>query len=111
MRPDVRAGDAWHAHVDVVGVLNALAEPTRLSLVHLLADGPARVVDLTAALGLAQSTVSAHLAVLRDVGLVTATPQGRAVRYALADDELDALLGAAERLVARRAGSAGDGVS
>jgi len=105
MRPDVRAGDAWHAHVDVVGVLNALAEPTRLSLVHLLADGPARVVDLTAALGLA------HLAVLRDAGLVTATPQGRAVRYALADDELDALLGAAERLVARRAGSAGDGVS
>lgn len=94
-------GAAPHAHDEVVRVLQAVAEPARLSLVHLLADGPRRVVDLTAALGLAQSTVSGHLAVLRAAGLVTATPQGRAVLYALADDELDGLLGAAERLVAR----------
>lgn len=99
-------GGAPHAHDAVVRVLQAVSEPARLSLVHLLADGPQRVVDLTASLGLAQSTVSGHLAVLREAGLVTATPQGRAVYYALADDELDALLGAAERLVAHRAGTA-----
>ena len=90
-----------HAHVEVVHVLRALAEPARLSLVHLLVDGPRRVTDLTAELGLAQSTVSAHLAVLRSAGLVTLTPQGRATWYALADAELEGLLGAAERVVAR----------
>ncbi|GHS87469.1 hypothetical protein AGMMS50218_09390 [Actinomycetota bacterium] len=90
-----------HQHADVVRVLHALADPTRLSLVHLLADGARRVVDLTEDLGLAQSTVSAHLATLRAAGLVTATPEGRATRYSLADPELDELLGAAERVVAR----------
>lgn len=39
-------------------------------------DCPARVVDLTRVLGLAQSTVSGHLACLRDCGLVTARPAG-----------------------------------
>ncbi len=96
-------GAAPHAHDEVVRVLQAVADPARLSLVHLLADGPMRVVDLTAALGLAQSTVSGHLAVLRAAGLVTATPQGRAVLYELADDDLDVLLGVVERIVARHA--------
>ena len=68
------------------------------------AESPRRVVDLTGVLGLAQSTVSAHLATLRTAGLVVATPEGRATRYALADPELDELLGAAERVVARTEG-------
>ncbi|MGN8244718.1 ArsR/SmtB family transcription factor [Cellulomonas soli] len=97
--PGVPAGE--HAHGDVVRVLHALADPTRLSIVHLLAQAPRRVVELTAALGLAQSTVSAHLATLRSAGLVGAQPEGRATRYTLADPELDDLLGAAERVVAR----------
>lgn len=99
------AGVDGHAHVEVVQVLRALAEPARLSVVHLLAEAPRRVTDLTVALGLAQSTVSGHLAVLRDAGLVTATPQGRATWYALVDAEVDGLLGAAERVVSRLAAS------
>lgn len=94
-------GTVAHAHPEVVQVLRALADPARLSLVHLLAEAPRRVTDLTAALGLAQSTVSGHLAVLRTAGLVTATPRGRATWYALADAEVDGLLGAAERVVTR----------
>ena len=58
-------------------------------------------MDLTAHLGLAQSTVSAHLACLRDCGLVTSRPQGRASMFSLApESELLALLAAAERLLA-----------
>ena len=95
-------GTGGHPHTEVVRVLDALADTTRLTIVHLLAEGGQRVIDLTAALGLAQSTVSAHLAVLRDAGLVTATPEGRATRYGLADTELDEVLAATERLVARR---------
>ena len=59
------------------------------------------MVDLQGHLGLAQSTVSAHLACLRDGGLVTSRPQGRASMFSLAADrELMAVLGAAERLLA-----------
>jgi DNA-binding transcriptional ArsR family regulator len=99
------AGVTAHAHVEVVQVLRALAEPARLSVVHLLAEAPRRVTDLTGVLGLAQSTVSGHLAVLREAGLVTATPQGRSTWYALVDAEVDGLLGAAERVVSRLAAS------
>jgi DNA-binding transcriptional ArsR family regulator len=51
-------------------------------------------------LGLAQSTVSAHLACLRDCGLVDYRPQGRASVYSLARPELLDLLTAAEQLLA-----------
>jgi DNA-binding transcriptional ArsR family regulator len=47
-----------------------------------------RVVDLTAHVGLAQSTVSGHLSRLRDCGLVQVRPVGRSSRYSLARPEL-----------------------
>lgn len=88
-----------HQHDDVALIFRALAEPARLSLVHCLADGPHRVGELSTHLGLAQSTVSAHLAVLRGAGLVSATPDGRATLYRLAHPGLDDLLHAGERLL------------
>ena len=88
-----------HQHDEVALVFRALAEPARLSLIHCLADGPHRVGELSAHLGLAQSTVSAHLAVLRGAGLVSASPDGRATLYRLAHPGLDDLLHAGERLL------------
>ena len=58
------------------------------------------MADLVGELGLAQSTVSAHVACLRDCGLVTGRPQGRQVFYALARPELMDLLASAETLLA-----------
>lgn len=82
-------------------MFRSLGDPARLAILRHLALGEHRVVDLTAHLGLAQSTVSAHLACLRDCGLVTSRPQGRASMWSLnhSADLLD-LLGAAERLLA-----------
>ena len=54
------------------------------------------MVELVTELGLAQSTVSAHLACLRDCGLVTSRPVGRASLFRLACPELLELLSAAE---------------
>ena len=83
-----------------VCLFRGLADPTRLAIVRQLALGEHRVVDLTAHLGLAQSTVSGHLACLRDCGLVTSRPEGRANFYSLADAEaLTDLWAAAERLL------------
>ena len=60
----------------------------------------ARVADLIGELGLAQSTVSAHVACLRDCGLVTGRPEGRQVFYSLTRPELLDLLASAETLLA-----------
>lgn len=83
-----------------VCLFRSLADPSRLSILQHLALGEHRVVDLTAHLGLAQSTVSGHLACLRDCGLVTSRPQGRSSMFALARPELMDLLASAERLLA-----------
>ena len=82
-----------------VCLFRSLADPARLAIVRHLALGEHRVVDLTAHLGLAQSTVSGHLACLRDCGLLTARAEGRATLYALARPELLDLLTSAERLL------------
>ena len=81
-------------------MFRSLGDPARLAIVQHLAGGEHRVVDLTTHLGLAQSTVSAHLACLRDCGLVTSRPEGRASMFSLAHPELFALLTAAEKLLA-----------
>jgi DNA-binding transcriptional ArsR family regulator len=82
-----------------VALFRGLADPARLAIVRHLALGEHRVVDLTAHLGLAQSTVSGHLACLRDCGLVGVRAEGRASMYSLARPELLDLLAAAERLL------------
>jgi DNA-binding transcriptional ArsR family regulator len=81
-------------------LFRGLGDPARLAILRHLALGEHRVVDLTAHLGLAQSTVSAHLACLRGCGLVASRPQGRASVYSLAaGQELLDVLAAAERLL------------
>ena len=80
-------------------LFHSLSDGTRLAILRRLAVGEARVVDLTGELGLAQSTVSAHLACLRDCGLVDYRPQGRASVYQLTRIELLDLFRAAEALL------------
>ena len=82
-------------------MFRSLGDPARLAILRHLAFGEHKVVDLTTHLGLAQSTVSAHLACLRDCGLLTSRPQGRASMWSLvnAPEMLD-VLAAAERLLA-----------
>ena len=81
-------------------LFHGLSDPSRLAILQHLTLGEHRVRDLTEHLGLAQSTVSAHLACLRDCGLVTSRAQGRASVIALAHPEATRdLLRAAERLL------------
>ncbi|AXO23510.1 ArsR/SmtB family transcription factor [Mycobacterium avium] len=77
-------------------VLKALAEPTRLRLVSLIAghDGAeACVCDLTAPVGLSQPTVSHHLKILVEAGLLERTQRGKWAYYRLVPATLDALGG------------------
>jgi DNA-binding transcriptional ArsR family regulator len=81
-------------------LFRSLGDPVRLAIVRRLAAGEARVVDLTASLGLAQSTVSKHLACLRDCGLVDYRADGRQSFYSITRPELLDLLRSAEGLLA-----------
>jgi DNA-binding transcriptional ArsR family regulator len=88
-----------------VALFRSLGDPTRLAILHRLASGEARVVDLTGELALAQSTVSKHLACLRDCGLVDFRVEGRQSFYALARPELLGLLRSAEHVLAATGGA------
>ena len=81
-------------------LFRSLSDPARLAILQHLAVGEYRVVDLTRQIGLAQSTVSGHLACLRDCGLASSRPHGRASLWSLARPELLDLLSAAERVLA-----------
>jgi DNA-binding transcriptional ArsR family regulator len=81
-------------------LFRSLGDQSRLAIVRRLAEGPARVADLVAALGLAQSTVSKHLACLRDCKLVDCEPVGRASVFRLTQPSLIAVLMGAEKLLA-----------
>ncbi len=81
-------------------LFRSLGDPTRLAIVRRLALGPARVTDLVEAVGLAQSTVSKHLACLRECGLVASDPVGRASLFRLTQPALVELLGCAETVLA-----------
>lgn len=82
-----------------VALFRSLADPTRLAIVRRLARGEARVVDLMEELEMPQSTVSTHLACLRDCRLVIGRADGRQVFYSLAQPELVNLLSSAEVLL------------
>jgi ArsR family transcriptional regulator len=75
----------------------ALADPVRLRLVSLLAtaeDGAICACDLVEPVGRSQPTVSHHLKVLAEAGLVTSERRGRNVWYAVVPAALEALRGA-----------------
>lgn len=98
--PEPEAQDSFDPTPGVL-MFRSLADPARLLILRHLVLGEHRVVDLTAHVGLAQSTTSAHLTCLKDCGLVTSRTAGRSSYYALAaGPELLALLAASERLLA-----------
>jgi ArsR family transcriptional regulator len=87
----------------VAGLLKALADPIRLRLMSLIAASEETCVcDLTAPFDVSQPTISHHLRVLREAGLVDCERRGTWVWYRAQRDALDAvgnLFG--ERLAAR----------
>ena len=79
---------------DLARKLKALADPTRLRLVSMVAahdGGEACVCELTEPLGLTQPTISHHLKILVDAGIFTRDKRGVWAYYALVPSAMDAL--------------------
>ncbi|HET7369044.1 MAG TPA: metalloregulator ArsR/SmtB family transcription factor [Gaiella sp.] len=89
--PDVPPMETEAAR-DLAGLFKALADPTRVAIVNRLASGESCCVcDLTGAFELSQPTVSHHLRILRDAGLVEAERRGTWAYYRLVPDAIERL--------------------
>ena len=83
----------------LAGALRVVAEPARLRLLSLIASRPGAescVCELTEPLGLSQPTVSHHLRVLHDAGVLDREQRGRWVFYRLNPEPLRLLRSALE---------------
>ena len=82
-------------------LFRGMSDPSRVAILRHLLLGEHNVSELTTHLGLAQSTVSAHLACLRDCGLVSSRPVGRSSVFSVTEPGLVIrVLGAVEQLLA-----------
>lgn len=74
------------------GLLKAMANPARLMVLCEIADGEKSVGELERAVGLSQSGLSQHLAVLRARDLVATRREGQTIYYSLASREAEAIM-------------------
>ncbi len=75
---------------DVTKVFKALSDSNRIRIIEMLSEKAMCVCEIRAVLGLATSTVSKHLSILRDAGIITDEKDGKWVNYQLktpADNE------------------------
>ena len=79
---------------DAAGLLRALANPRRLSVLCRLVGGERSVSELQPLVGLSQSALSQHLALLRAAGVVVARREGRHIRYRIGDPAVFDLIAA-----------------
>jgi DNA-binding transcriptional ArsR family regulator len=84
----VSAEDARH----VARVMSALATPSRVRILGRLREGPCPVGELALAVEMEQPAVSHQLRILRDLGLVAGSRNGRHVIYGLYDSHVATLL-------------------
>jgi ArsR family transcriptional regulator, arsenate/arsenite/antimonite-responsive transcriptional repressor len=83
------------AREELAARFKALADPTRVAIVNRLAAVPeVCVCDLTASFDLSQPTISHHLKILREAGLVESSRRGTWAYYRLVPEAIESLRGA-----------------
>lgn len=93
--------DQASAEIAAACLFRGMADPSRVAILQHLLLGEHNVGELTSHLALAQSTVSKHLACLRDCGLVESRPVGRSSVFSLTHPEaVLKVFAAAEELLA-----------
>ncbi len=92
---------ALSAEIDLIHsqVCYALREPIRIMMLYVIGEDGRYVNEISELLQLPQSTVSRHLAVLRERGLVETERQGTSIRYTLADERILFILDEMRKLI------------
>ncbi len=81
-------------------LFRGFGDPSRLSILEALLDGPRKVFEIVLETGLSQPNVSSHLSCLRDCGLVSTQQRGKYVIYQLSDPRINEILNVAGSLLA-----------
>ena len=74
--------------IDCVAFCKALADETRQALLQMLLEGEQCVSCLTESFSMSQPTISHHLGILKNLGLVTSRKEGKHVYYDIAQDNV-----------------------
>jgi ArsR family transcriptional regulator len=88
-----------------------MSHAARLEIVHTLRDGPQPVNSLVQAMGLSQAALSRHLAVLRNIGLVTSHRQGQENIYQLANPKIVVICDMMRQVLAEQITHQAEGVN
>lgn len=90
--------DKLKAAAESAGLLKALGNSKRLEIVFILREGERKVGELEKIIGISQSALSQHLAVLRTAGIVSTRRDAQSVFYSLSDKRCRRLLDLLEKL-------------
>lgn len=88
-------------HIEASALLKAMSSEARLMILCRLLEGEKSVSDLEKMIGLSQSAISQHLAVLREHELVTTQRQGQSIKYSLAGPKPKAIIEVLHRIYAK----------
>jgi DNA-binding transcriptional ArsR family regulator len=101
--PHLGRGNRHATPPQLVQLLKALADPTRLRILELLGEQPRSTQELAPLVGLTEAGASKQLRLLASVGLLTTKREGYYVVYSLVPEKLSSLSGELAHLVVRRA--------
>lgn len=82
--------------------LRALAHPTRLAIIEALKNGDSRVGDLAKRIGIEQSSLSKHLAIMRTAGILASRQDKTTIVYSVAEPDIYFVLRSVVKILSRR---------
>jgi DNA-binding transcriptional ArsR family regulator len=88
--------------VRVTDLLKAMANPSRLMILCQLAEGEKSVGEMESVVGLSQSGLSQHLAVLRRKRIVATRREAQSIYYSLASKEVEEIMASLYRIFCAR---------
>jgi DNA-binding transcriptional ArsR family regulator len=96
IQPHSHDADLRQTANHVSKTMKAFADPTRLAILMWLAQRPASVTEISRQFKLSQPTVSAHVQVLREAGVIEDRPNGRSSLLSVSEESVREVLGGAE---------------
>jgi DNA-binding transcriptional ArsR family regulator len=96
IQPHSHDADLRQTANHVSRTMKAFADPTRLAILMWLAQRPASVTEIARQFKLSQPTVSAHVQVLREAGVIDDRPAGRSSSLSVSEESVREVLGGAE---------------
>lgn len=96
IQPHSHDADLRHTANHISKTMKAFADPTRLAILMWLAQKPASVTDISRHFKLSQPTISVHVQVLREAGVIEERPVGRSSLLSVREESVREVLGGAE---------------